>query len=186
MFQRKNGRISAHLSQTKPVNSRYLPALQCVIVQTDVLECAVFHMKAIGNRSNLHIAKPLIQVPGVDIVLNYGIELQNAETEFLCLSQTVADQFFANMQTPAGRVHCITGVGNMTAPPSIVVVQNVKPHNGTVFYDNAAVALGSQERLAAFLGKIVYLRKSKATPSSTPDTHHCRYVFFCILSNFHL
>ena len=63
--------------------------LKRVIVQADILEGTVFHPECPGNHADPDKAKPLVQIPGMEIVLHHGVELQDVKAQlFACARQS--------------------------------------------------------------------------------------------------
>ena len=54
------------------------PLRQFLAVRADVGEGAVLHAEAVRNGSKLGEAKPLVEVPRVDIAFDDGVELEDA------------------------------------------------------------------------------------------------------------
>ena len=90
--------------------------LQGVVIQADILEGAVLHPEAIGDGSDIHKAKPLVQVSGVDVVFHHSVELHQGKAQSFCLSQAVRHQLFTDMTASAVRIYRIAGIGNMPQP----------------------------------------------------------------------
>ena len=62
---------------------------------------SVLHSKAVRNNAELSETDSLIQMSGVDITLDNCVELQYFKSDFLCPSDTVKDELFADMLTSA-------------------------------------------------------------------------------------
>ena len=160
--------------------------LQYIVIQTDILIGSIFHQKAIGNRSHQHEAKTFIQVPGMNIVFYYGIELHQLESMFFCLIQTVGNQPFANVFSPVARINGRACICNMTATTNIVRVKNVKSNNCSVVVRDGTVCLCSKKYLSTFFIKKIQLWKSNTFLNNlVPNTHHSRHIGFTIVSDFH-
>ena len=68
-----------------------------MIIRANVFIAPILHPKSSGDCSKLNKAQPLVQMPGMGISLNNGIELQNTEAKILCDLQAVQNQLFTDM-----------------------------------------------------------------------------------------
>ena len=59
----------------------------------------VLHSKSFWNDPQRDKSKPLIQMSCVDIAFHHRIELQNPKAQFPAHSETVKNQFFADVRT---------------------------------------------------------------------------------------
>ena len=74
-----------------------------MIIRADVFIAPVLHPEAPGDCTKLNKSQPLVQMTGVDIALNNGVELQYPETKILCNLQAVQHQLFTDMLSTANR-----------------------------------------------------------------------------------
>ena len=83
----------------------------------------------------------------VYIAVYNRVKLQNTESKVFCGFKAVGDQRFTNMQAMRTIMYCKTGVGNMTAAPNVVWMQNIKAQNRMTFqiFCNCSIALRSEE-----------------------------------------
>ena len=125
-------------------------------------------------------------MPGMNIVLHNGVELQKPEVKLRGLHETVGYQLFTDMLAPTHGIHGIAGICNMAAPADVVGVENVKPHDPAVRDGDAAAALGGKEGTPAFSVQEILLGKRDAFfHDLVPDAHHGGNVVFTIFSDFH-
>jgi hypothetical protein len=54
-------------------------------IWADGRECAILHSEAFRNRAELREAEAFVEMPGVDVPLDDGVELENPESMRLCL-----------------------------------------------------------------------------------------------------
>ena len=55
------------------------------------------------NGTELCEAKPLVEVPRMDVAFDDGVELEDSEPVFLRLCKAVKDEFLADVPPPASR-----------------------------------------------------------------------------------
>ncbi len=55
-----------------------------MIIRANVFIVPILHPESSGNRSKLNETQPFVQMPGMGIALNNGIELENMEAKILC------------------------------------------------------------------------------------------------------
>ena len=108
-------------------------ALKRVIVQADILEGTVFHPEYPGNHADPDKAKPLVQMPGMEIILHHGVELQDVKAQLFCLCKAVQNQLFADVPAPAPGIHGIARIGVTAQAPDAVRMQDIQPDDGSVF-----------------------------------------------------
>lgn len=87
---------------------------------------SVFHAKSAGNRAQLLEAEAFVEVPCVYVGGDDGVELYDAEAMDGALFQTVADEFFTNMESAAVSTDGIAGVADMSASSYIIRMENVQ------------------------------------------------------------
>ena len=66
-------------------------------IRADGGEGAILHSEASWDRAELREAEAFVEVPGVDVPLDDGVELENPESMRLCLCEAVEDEFLAEM-----------------------------------------------------------------------------------------
>ena len=72
-----------------------------MIIRANVFIVPILHPESSGDCSKLNETQPLVQMSGMGIVLNNGVELENAEAKILCDLQAVQNQFFTDVLSPA-------------------------------------------------------------------------------------
>ena len=69
-----------------------------VIIGADIFKMAVFHAETAGDHAELSEAEALIEVAGMDVCGDDGVELQHAEPVRPALPEAVGDKGFAEVQ----------------------------------------------------------------------------------------
>lgn len=133
------------------------------IIRTDVLVMSVVHSEAAGNCAELFEPDSLIKVSCMNIRRNNRIELKNSESVRFCLNNTVTNQLFTDVQSPAFKRNGIACVCDMAASADIVRVKDVHSVDLAVLADrNAAIGLLSKKIFCTLIREIFLLRKSNA------------------------
>ena len=70
-------------------------------IWTDGDICAVLHAETSGNRPELREAEPFVEVAGVDVPLDDGVELEDPKAVRLGLRKSVEDKLLAEMPSAA-------------------------------------------------------------------------------------
>lgn len=157
-----------------------------MIIWADVLVAAVLHPEAAGDGAELDEAEALVEVPGMDIVLHYRIELHNSEAVGLRLGQAVGDQLLSQMSAAAAGIDGVARIRNVAAAADVVGMQDVEADNIALLLCHAAIGLCRKKIVAALLIEAVQLGKGHALLHHLiPDPHHRRDVFFIIASDDH-
>ena len=71
-------------------------------IGADVGKRSVFHAKTSWDRAELGKTKSLVEVSGMDIALDDGVELEDAESVRLGLFKTIEDKFLADVLSATG------------------------------------------------------------------------------------
>ena len=144
----------AHLATPIPTSASLILLVSCLAeIGTDVGERSVFHAKASRDRAELGKTKPLVEVPGMDITLDYGVELEDAESVGLGLLKAIQDKFLADVLSATGRTDGVAGVCDVPASPDIVGMKDVKSDNPDAFIRRHADIRLRREKLSARLAR---------------------------------
>ena len=76
------------------------------------------------NGTELCEAKPLVEVPRMDVAFDDGVELENSEPVFLRLCKAVKDEFLADVPPTAFRADGIARVADVSAASDIVRMED--------------------------------------------------------------
>lgn len=161
--------------------------LKLVIIRADIGIAAVYPAETFGDSSELLKTKSFIKVTGVDILCNYCVELENAETVFLALFERIGNERFSDMLSPAVFVNGIACVADMSASSYIVRVKYVHSADcAVIVLGNSAVGLRCKKFPSALVREVFLLRKSNAVlDNDVPYPYHFGDIIFGILSYFH-
>lgn len=90
---------------------------------------AVFLAESSGNSAKLLKAQPFVQMSRVEIGRDYGVELQNAKTDFVSLLYAIEHQLFPDVSPSETRIDCVARIEDVAAPADVVWVENVETEN---------------------------------------------------------
>ena len=71
------------------------------IIWADILVAAVLHSEAAGDSAELFEADALIEMARVDVRPDDGVEPEHSEALFMCLTDAVEHQLFADVLSSA-------------------------------------------------------------------------------------
>ena len=147
---------------------------------------SVFHPETTGDRAELHETKPFIKMPGMDVALHDGIELEDTEAELLCFLQTISHQLFADMLSAHGRGNSIARIADMPAASHVIRMQDVQSDDLSVRIRHTGIALGGKEGFSAFRIQSYFLRKRDPFLNDfIPDPDHLFQIRRCMFSDQH-
>ena len=114
---------------------------------------AIFHAETLWDNTELGKAQAFIQMQGMNIRSNNGIELEDTETKAGTCFQRMLHQLFPNMQSPLTFFNSIAGVADMTATAYIVWMENIETYNliRLTVYGNASIRLAHEESVCRFI-----------------------------------
>ena len=115
-------------------------------IRADGGEGAVLHAEAFRNRAELREAEAFVEVPGVDVPLDDGVELENPETMGLGLCEAVEDELLAEMPSATIGTYGVACVCDVAAAANVVWMEDVQAENRPVVISrNARMRLRREE-----------------------------------------
>ncbi len=159
-----------------------------LVVRTDISERSVLHAKTVWNGAELGEAKPLVEMPRMDVALYDGVELENSEPVSLRLCKAVKDEFLADVPPTAFRTDGITRVADVSAASDIVRVEDVEAYDLPAFVQcDARVGLRCEEFLPGVVRQRLFLRECVARLHDlVPDGDHAVDVILFVFSDYHV
>ena len=128
-------------------------------MRNNVLIMPIIHAETARDGAKPMESHSLIEVQGMGVGGNNGIELKDAESMRCSLFQRVLYQLFADVQSSLSFLHSIACIADMTATPNIVRMKDVQANDFRIFCidSNPSVRLNSKKVIGSFLRQFLFL-----------------------------
>ena len=123
----------------------------------------------------------------MDIALDNGVELEDAESMGLGLLKAIQDKFLADVLSATGRTDGVAGVCDVPASPDIVGMKDVKSDNPDAFIRRHADIRLRREKLSARLARqrLLLGKGVSRLHHFVPDGNHAIQVCIMIFTYGH-